>query len=58
MTNEWLEVDCGPKFIRIGEPPANAPPGAGPAGVKWRSDGKSAIIACRGETKLTITPTP
>jgi hypothetical protein len=58
MTNEWLEVDCGPKFVRVGEPPANAPAGAGVGAVKWRSEGKSAVVVCRGETSITITPTP
>jgi hypothetical protein len=57
--NESLVVDCGPKFIRLGDPPAVPPsPGAGAGAVKWRSEGRSVVVACRGVTSVAITPTP
>jgi hypothetical protein len=58
LTNESLEVDCGPKFVRLGDPPANPAPGGSPLGVKWRSEGKSTVVACRAVTTMTITPSP
>lgn len=59
LTNEALVVDCGPKFIRLGEPPATPPPpGAGLGAVKWRSEGKSVVVACRGTTDMALPATP
>jgi hypothetical protein len=59
MANESLVVDCGPKFVRLGDPPAVAPaPGAGAGAVRWRSEGRSVVVACRSVTSVAITPTP
>ncbi len=59
LANESLVVDCGPKFIRLGDPPAvTPPPGGGAGAVKWRSEGRSVVITCRGVTSVAITPTP
>ncbi|HZF49640.1 MAG TPA: hypothetical protein VE093_13370 [Polyangiaceae bacterium] len=59
LANESLVVDCGPKFIRLGTPPAATPPPGGGAGaVKWRSEGRSVVITCRGVTSVAMTPTP
>ena len=58
LTNEWLEVDCGLKFVRIGDMPEGASPTAGNAGVKWRSPGAPTNIVCRSQTTVEIKPTP
>jgi hypothetical protein len=58
-SNESLVVDCGPKFIRLGDPPAvPPPPGAGAGAVRWRSEGRSVVVPCRGTASVAITPTP
>lgn len=58
LTNEALVVDCGPKFVRLGEPPATPPAGGGLAGVKWRSEGKSVVVACKGTTEFSLPASP
>lgn len=41
-TGELLEVDCGPKFLRLAEPGET-----NPAKAKWLTPGISKVIACQ-----------
>jgi hypothetical protein len=48
-TGEQLEVDCGPKFVRLAEPGES-----NPAKAKWITPGQSGLIACQKLNTLTI----
>jgi hypothetical protein len=53
-----LETDCGPKFLRIGDPPpAGATGVTSVTSIKWKSAGKSALVACKSVTKVTLDNT-
>ncbi|MDI1483895.1 hypothetical protein [Polyangium sp. y55x31] len=48
-TGEALEVDCGPKFVRLAEPGETNPTKA-----KWLTPGQSAVINCQKANNVTI----
>lgn len=55
-TGQKLEVDCGPKYLRLGAPlPEGAPK---PASIIWVSEGKSAKIACHSVTTVSLDVRP
>jgi hypothetical protein len=56
LTGQKLEVDCGPKFLRLGPPPAAGAP-ATAVNTVWASEGKSTVVACKAVTKVSIDGT-
>jgi hypothetical protein len=56
LTGQKIEVDCGPKFFRLAAPPEGGAPAAG-TNIVWKSEGKSAIVACKATTTVSIEQT-
>ncbi len=55
LAGRKLEVNCGTKFLRLGDPP---PEGVTqPRDVVWRGPGKSTKIACNAITRVSLTTT-
>jgi hypothetical protein len=54
VTGQKIDVECGPKYIRLGTlaPPGTPPPK--PPLITWISEGRSATVACKTVTNIPL----
>jgi hypothetical protein len=55
LTGRKLEVSCGPRFLRLGVPPTDGT--TQPMRIVWTGPGKSALVACKAVTRVSLTST-
>jgi hypothetical protein len=48
--DQRVAVPCGARYVRLGTPGEKGKP------PSWVTAGRSVVVACRGETRITLTP--
>jgi hypothetical protein len=54
LTGQKIDVECGPKYIRLGALAAPGAPPPKPPLITWLSEGRSSTVACKTVTDIKL----